>query len=133
LGNQGRLWTGFPVLNPIQEIEMETIIAPKCDALGSMAKKCVTDDGKDLWAELLETLIDPAVTDGITPDLTLSVWLAVTTEDPVQEQKQELIAQAFKMAQSSEELASLWRAVLGMPQVPVVEVDADAHLDEVDG
>lgn len=91
---------------------MHATVAPKCETL-SMASKCFVVNGEDLFAEFLDTLIDPPVPAGITPEMALSIWIMITEQADDLDAKQKAVAEAFALAESPNELADRWADLIG--------------------
>jgi hypothetical protein len=89
---------------------MRAIYAPKCETL-ALASKCFVVNGDDFFADFLGTLIDPPL--GISNELAADVWLWISEDHPEIQNRQIAIAQAFVQYESPQELARVWRELIG--------------------
>jgi hypothetical protein len=84
----------------------------KCDVIAGIAKCLVDASGNDQFADFLDAIIIPREAAGLTPDLTMNVWLFITTESDDLPARQKAIADAFVNIDDLQELANTWRSMV---------------------
>jgi hypothetical protein len=87
-------------------------LAASCQTISHLTTCFIAQDGQDLFAEFLETLIFPPVPSGISPELVQSVWAYATALGDDAPTRQQAVGDAYTNADDYHDLARRWRELV---------------------